>query len=1065
MYPNQARRRWRRATPPALLAACLLGGALGLSAAAPASAAPAPAAPASAAPAAPPPTVQQTAANSEQTPPQPGAPTRRAAVKQDVSAPLRDLPVAPPDTSGAAPETRPVPLDPTKRQVKPAPAAPQAPTPNGTPSPMPTPGNNYAGIDNPNGYYPPDTNGDVGPHEYVQIVNASFAVYEKDTGQALYGPVNNNTLWGGFGGSCQLNNDGDPIVQYDGLANRWLISQFAVSGTSEPDAPVGAQGTFNPETFECVAVSATEDPLGPYYRYAFSYGTDFPDYPKIGVWPDGYYVTYNTFGETSYLGATTCALERRAMLVGAPAFQMCFTNPDAYSLLPADVDGPTPPPVGSPNYVMGLARWNNYELQMYRFHADWDNPSLTTLSGPENITINPVTKACELVGRGRCVPQPGTAVMLESLGARTMYRLAYRNFGDHESLITNQTIAPDDNGGLTSQTGIEWYEIRSPGTTPTLFQEGLVVSPDPTEFRWMASMAMDSQGNIGMGYSTSSTTQFPSINYIGRLAGDPQGTMPYEQGTIQTGSGSQTGSAARWGDYTNTSVDPLDDCTFWHTNEYLQTTSERGWSTRIASFKFPGCNTTTSVASAPQNVTTARGLGQIPVSWTAPANNGGLPITGYTVVANPGGATCTTVVGADLNPLTCTVPGLTDGQSYEFSVVAHNGQGDSPAGTAPALATPGSALVTVPPVRIADTRPGPVPFPITKAKLPAGATLEVPVAGANAVPADAPAASLNVAAVAPDGDGHLTVFPCGSGRPDTSNVNFTTGRNSASAVLTQIGTLGHVCVYTSTTTDVMVDLNGWFPLTAGYTSLSPQRVADTRVGEPVAQPPVKAPVPAGGTLPVTIAGSFSVPADAGAVALTVTAVKPVGAGHVTVYPCGESAPLASNINFADGQTTPNAVLVRVGAGGQVCVNTSSTADILVDLDGWMAQPPGYTAQAPVRIADSRPGEPVAFPFPKGPIPAGTTVEIPLGGFFGVPADVSAATLNVTATQPDAAGHLRVFPCGSPLPTTSSLNFSAGQTVANAALTAVGSGGKVCVYTGATTQLIVDLNGWYPHVNS
>ena len=143
------------------------------------------------------------------------------------------------------------------------------------------------------------------------------------------------------------------------------------------------------------------------------------------------------------------------MLVGAPAFQMCFTNPDAYSLLPADVDGPTPPPVGSPNYVMGLARWNNYELQMYRFHADWDNPSLTTLSGPENITINPVTKACELVGRGRCVPQPGTAVMLESLGARTMYRLAYRNFGDHESLITNQTIAPDDNGGLTSQTKFE----------------------------------------------------------------------------------------------------------------------------------------------------------------------------------------------------------------------------------------------------------------------------------------------------------------------------------------------------------------------------------------------------------------------------------------------------------------------------------------------------------------------------------------------------------------------------------------------------------------------------------
>ncbi|MFM2438613.1 MAG: hypothetical protein RLZ55_1436, partial [Actinomycetota bacterium] len=839
-----------------------------------------------------------------------------------VSAPLRDLPVAPLDTSGSAPLTREAPDRPgAPKTAAPATArkAPRTPLP-----PMPTTDANFAGIGNVNGLYPPDPNGDIGPNEYVQTVNTSIAIYDRD-GNSLYGPVNINTLWGGFGGACQINNDGDPIVQYDGLANRWVVSQFAVRGLAE--------------TFECVAVSATEDPLGAYYRYAFSYGTLFPDYPKLGVWPDGYYVTYNMFSNSSAVGATTCALERRAMLVGAPAWQQCFDSVQDWSMLPADVDGPNPPPVGSPNYVVGLEPNSNDALVMRRFHVDWDDPAKTTYSAPITIGIQPVTQACYTVYRQRCVPQPGTAVLLETLAERTMYRLAYRNFGDHESLLTNQSVATDGDPGLTTQVGIEWYEIRSPGTTPVLYQEGLVASGDPTEYRWMASGAMDGQGNVGMGYSSSSATLFPSINYIGRLASDPLGTMPYEQGSIMAGGGSQTGPSSRWGDYTSTSVDPLDDCTFWHTNEYLKATSFNDWSTQIASFKFPGCSTTTSVATAPQNVTTGRGLGHIPVSWTAPTSNGGLPITGYTVVAAPGGASCETVVGADPDPLTCTVPGLTDGQGYEFQVIARNALGDSPAGATASPATPGPALVTVPPVRIADTRPGPVLFPITKTKLAAGATLEVPVAGLNGVPADAPASSLNVAAVSPDGAGHLTVYPCGASRPNTSDVNFTAGRNSASGVLSQIGVAGRVCVYTTNLTDVLVDLNGWYPKTAGYTSLDPVRVADTRPGEPVTQPIDKRPVPAGGTLPVTIAGSFSVPADAAAVAVTVTAVKPQGGGHVTVYPCGEAVPLASTINFADGQTTPNAALVRVGTGGQVCVYSSSTTDILVDLDGWMAQPP------------------------------------------------------------------------------------------------------------------------------
>ena len=443
---------------------------------------------------------------------------------------------------------------------------------------MPAPLQNFAGVDNVNGYYPPDTNGDVGLHHYVQIVNASFAVYSK-TGALLYGPVDNNTVWSGFGGPCETTNDGDPIVQYDTLADRWLISQFA--GIRVTD------GT----KYECVAISQTGDPLGPYYRYAFAYGTDIPDYPKIGVWPDGYYVTYNMFNATgtAYNGFKVCALDRAKMLIGAPATQQCFDKAEEWSLLPADLDGHRPPPAGSPNYVLG-EHWSDQDkLTLYRFFVDWNTPANSTLAGPIQIKVNPFTWACSDVLRGRCVPQPDTAVKLESLGSKAMYRLAYRNFGTHESLVVNHSVALDSNPGLTSQLGIGWYEIRSPGTTPVVYQEGTSASSTAGQFRWMGSVAMDHSGNIALGYSSSSTTLYPSIHYIGRLATDPLGTLPYDEGLIKAGTGSQTGSSARWGDYTAMQVDPSDDCTFWYTNEYLETTSEKGWKTQIASFRFPEC--------------------------------------------------------------------------------------------------------------------------------------------------------------------------------------------------------------------------------------------------------------------------------------------------------------------------------------------------------------------------------------------------------------------------------------------------------------------------------------------
>ncbi|MDQ1248654.1 MAG: hypothetical protein QG597_3027, partial [Actinomycetota bacterium] len=880
--------------------------------------------------------------------------------------------------------------------------------------------------------------------EYVQIVNTSFAVYAKD-GTLLYGPVNNNTLWGGFGGECQNQNDGDPIVQYDQLADRWLISHFAVSGA---------------DNYECVAVSATGDPLGAYHRYAFNYGQEFPDYPKIGVWPDGYYITYNVFDDTGFVGVKVCSFERRAMLVGAPAGEICVDLPEAWSLLPSDVDGPTPPPTGAPNYVVGLNWFDNDKLTEYKFHVDWDTPANSSFSAPIDIPVAPFTPACTDVNRGRCVPQPGTAVLLESLGNKTMYRLAYRNFGDHESLITNQTVALDGNQGLSAQLGVRWYEIRSPGAaSPVVHQEGTAASPTAGQFRWMASMAMDKQGNIGMGYSSSSTTLFPSINYLGRLAGDPLGTMPYDEGTIMTGGGSQTGASARWGDYTGTNIDPIDDCTFWHTNEYLPATSARDWSTRIASFKFPGCSGAAAVPGAPQNPQAASGLGQVSVRWSAPASDGGMAITGYRVTAAPGGASCETQVGVDADPLTCTVAGLTDATAYTFEVTAANGLGDGAAATVGPV-SPGSSLVSIPPVRVADTRLGsPVAFPVSKAPLPAGSTLEVPIAGLFGVPADAPAVSLNVTVVAPVTSGHLTVFPCGKGKPTSSNVNFLAGQKVPNAVVTAVGAEGKVCVYTSSTTDVVVDLNGWLPVGAGFNAQDPQRIADTRPG-PVLFPPSKVQIPAGGTMEVPVGGQFGVPLDAAAASLNVTVIGPAGSGHLTVYPCGTSKPLASTLNFVAGQVRANAAIAALGAAGKVCVYTTTATNVAVDLGGWFRGTPGFTPIVPVRVADTRAGMPVAFPLPKAPLAAGAVMEVPVAGLFGVPSEAGGVSLNVTVIGPAEAGHLTVYPCGSPQEA-SNLNFVAGQIVPNAALTGLGTAGKVCLVSSSTTNVAVDLNGWFP----
>ncbi|MHC4695801.1 MAG: EF-hand domain-containing protein [Planctomycetota bacterium] len=415
---------------------------------------------------------------------------------------------------------------------------------------------------------PPDTNGDVGPNQYVQMINLIFAIFDKNTGAMVLGPAANNSLWTGFGGPCETNNDGDPIVLYDHLADRWLFSQFALAADGH----------------QCIAVSGTPDPTGPYHRYDFVVvegGAN--DVPKIGVWPDGYYLSFNEFSP-GFVGVGTVALERDKMLIGKPAQIVKFTVPPAppvtyYSLQPSHLEGPPPPP-GTPNtYLMAYDDnvWGDGSgldgYYLFDLSVNWSMPAASTLT-PQGIVLSPPFDATLCGFFVSCVPQPETTQRLDSHAVFTMYRLQYRTFGRYATLVANHTV---DVG--SERAGIRWSELRNSGTGWSLYQSG-THAPSDGLHRWMGSIAMNGLGDIALGYSVSSSSTFPSVRYATRTAADPLGTLPGGEGELVAGTGSQL-SPNRWGDHSSMSVDPVDDCTFWYTGEYVRTTGSFSWATRI----------------------------------------------------------------------------------------------------------------------------------------------------------------------------------------------------------------------------------------------------------------------------------------------------------------------------------------------------------------------------------------------------------------------------------------------------------------------------------------------------
>ncbi len=453
-------------------------------------------------------------------------------------------------------------------------------------------GLDFSGFDTNFNY--PDDNIAVGQDQIVQVVNNSVAVFDKSLNPLV--SVSIDEILGQLGGDCATGApEGHPIAQYDRTAGQWLIAENVVS--AEPYS-----GTA------CIAVSTSSDATGNYYGYEFSLGDGYPDLSKWSAMPSGFFQSNDNFGAdgVTYQGAYECAYDRVTMEAGGDAAQVCFLlTPADFALLPADLDSAQPPPLGQDEFLFSL--WDSSDLSLYSFHTDWSNPNNAFMTGSGGSQLFPVpafTPACNGQYLGACVPQLGNPDLLDVLGDRLLYRVAY--YDDvpvrvpvsavpvhfQHWLIAHDVTA---SGGNTAE---RWYEVFAPTRTTEvtnihLLQSG-TYAPDDTTHRWTGSIARDSAGDILLGYSASSTTIYPSIAITGRTLNDPNGTMEAELPVI-SGGGPYNDffdrNLNRWGDYTSMRLDPADNCTFWYTNEYYSATGllGRNWSTQINSAQFSDC--------------------------------------------------------------------------------------------------------------------------------------------------------------------------------------------------------------------------------------------------------------------------------------------------------------------------------------------------------------------------------------------------------------------------------------------------------------------------------------------
>jgi hypothetical protein len=922
-------------------------------------------------------------------------------------------------------------------------------------------GVNFDGIPA-NGFAPPDNDGKVGPNHYIQWINVQFAIYDK-SGTKLYGPAAGNTLFTALGpnSACVTHNDGDPIVEYDQLADRWVLSQFVV----------GASPNFS---HQCVAVSTTGDPLGTYYLYDFvTDATNFVDYPHWGVWPDSYYQASHLFNAagTAFLGQTLYAFERPKMLAGLPArVQGVNLGTGVFGALPTDLDGLTPPPAASPNYVMApgspeLDGSPSPVIHVWKAGpATWGGSPTLPVTGPTDVATAAFNGDLCNFARS-CVPQSGTTNGVDAISDRFMWRLAYRNMGGTESIVATHTVnVAAASGHATNQAGLRWYEIRTPGTSPTIFQQG-TYAPADSNWRWMGSIAMDNSGDMALGYSKSSSSIFPEIDITGRLVGDAPGTMGAEA-VMKAGLGNQNGTLTRWGDYTAMTVDPRDGCTFWYTNQYQPANGTFNWSTRIASFRFPSC-----VSPARGTITgfvTDCVTGAPVVGALVSVNNGFSGTTNalgqYTIVLPPGSYT----VGASADQHACTPASgtpvnVTDGNvstanfcltgsavlslgtvGVDDSAGNNNGVINkdecvklqlpiSNDGCAVDTGASGTLTTSTPNVTITQATsaypniaPGFTQNPIAKFGLstspsfvcgtPIALTLTVTSShGTDVFNFSVPTCgqTLNFSGSIAPGDatqnGRLNRFAPGSSCPSKAcpGLFATTGARAEDIYsFTNNDTAAH-CVTIRTTT-ACTGTNFIFPV-AYLGTFDPTNLCLNYLGDPGASP--------------SPSNTFDVNVGAGqTIKLVVHEVTPgSGCSGYTVQVTGLVDP--------------------TDAGGAGCGATTPAAN--------------FFSLQPCRVTDTRVNGPA--------LAAGTDRTYLVAGTCGIPSNASAISANVTVTQPTSQSDLKIFAAGTTIPTATVISFNSGNTRANNAIIQLGPGGTITVHddqASGTVHFILDVNGYF-----
>ena len=559
---------------------------------------------------------------------------------------------------------------------------------------------NFEGIGNLNGVLPPDTNGDIGLNYYVQWVNLKFSVYDR-TGspQLLGGAVNGNQIWTDFGGACEATNDGDPIVLYDEAADRWLLSQFAL-----PNFPSGPY-------YQCIAVSTTSDPTLPFHLYEYEFAK-LNDYPKFGVWPDGYYMAINQYRLRGpffrWAGQGVAAFERDKMLTGDATAAMVYFDMAADSnlggMLPADLDG-TQPPAGSGAYFAQIDDdawgYSPDQIQIWELDVDWLSPTSSTFTKQAEV----LTAAFDsnLCGYSRnCIPQPGTAPKLDALADRLMYRLQYRNLEGQETFVVSHSVDVNAN----DRAGVRWYEIRKVANAWTIHQQG-TFAPADGNHRWMGTAAMDQAGNIALGYNVSGSMTSPSIRFTTRCATDTLGQMGGEV-DLRIGGGQQTHSSGRWGDYSMLAVDPADGSTFWFTGEYYDVASLAGWKTYMGSFTVTCGPADMTPPTDPTSLTASNGTSssQIDLTWV----HDGEDLDGFTIERCVGDCTAGgtfsehDTVGAAA--LAYSDTGLLADKTFTYQVFASDAAGNDSSVSESAVGTTSAATGTpVAPVLSLSPRP------------------------------------------------------------------------------------------------------------------------------------------------------------------------------------------------------------------------------------------------------------------------------------------------------------------------------------------------------------------------